>query len=383
MEEGDVRTRMGIKPEVEGAQQAYSDISEVYRAFKEGALTVKQANEEARNFSDTIYAQRRQLMLIRTEWRNQHAELIQSMRVLRDVGRIGTTVTSIFRTYTITQMRMGDIQRGIADTEERLNDIREKRIRIDAELGTGNAYSLRLMRQESDLSQKLIDQKRSLHYAQQQNMIGYAGITLQIIGLIPQAANLYRNFETLKLILGESWAMTALTGEAGLTGAITTIATSLATIGTFVGGAWLIKFTVEGLKEVKDDLKDAGLHTDVEEPYVDPDTGDVTPPISDVAGRGGIDINKYLKYALEGDIPYGIGPWEEDYMEKQAEAASDYFEDLITPDDPEDWGPYDPSADGPGVGGIININQNIKVVEDPNTATNIALAVLDALQQTE
>lgn len=215
----DVSTRVGIIPEVIGGAGARNELAELWRSFKEGKLSVEEFNNEMRNTSGAIYAHRRAVMLMRTEYRNQRTALYEAMRGFRAIARIGRTITSVYQTYTLMQIRVADKTRDIRDVSEDLADVEVRRKRVVADLGSTNAIALRLMAEEDRLTRRLTDDKRELKRAQDQNLIGYVGIGLQMFQIIPTMVSLKRHLDLTRLYLGEDWSYAGLQGIVSAAGA--------------------------------------------------------------------------------------------------------------------------------------------------------------------
>lgn len=215
----DVQTRIGIAPVVVGGSAARGELALLWREFRDGKMSVEEFNAEMRNTSGAIYAQRRAVMLMRTEYRNQRAALYEAMRGFRAVARIGRTITSTYQTYTLMQTRVADRTRDVKDTQEDLIKIQERRIRVVSDLGATNAIALRLINEEERLTKRLTDERRGLKQAQDQNIVGYVGIGLQALAVIPNVVSLMRHIDLTRLYLGETWSYTGLTGLVTAAGA--------------------------------------------------------------------------------------------------------------------------------------------------------------------
>lgn len=208
----DVSTKVGIRPEIQGMSGVKSDLASLWREFRNGKMSVEEFNAEMRNTSGAIYAQRRAVMLMRTEYRNQRAALYEAMRGFRAVARIGRTLTSTYTTYTLMQTRVADKTRDVRDAQEDLAAVQVRRTKVVAELGVNNAIAMRLMDEEDRLTRRLEEDRRGLKQAQDQNIIGYAGIALQALAVIPTMVSLKRHLDLTRLYLGESWSYAGLTG---------------------------------------------------------------------------------------------------------------------------------------------------------------------------
>jgi hypothetical protein len=98
---------------VEGAEESKKSIMEFFEAYRSGKEDVRELNKAMREQYSSLYGMRRALSLVRTEWRMQHAVWVSGARVMRDVGRIGRTLTSMWQAYTLGMMRVEQAQRDV------------------------------------------------------------------------------------------------------------------------------------------------------------------------------------------------------------------------------------------------------------------------------
>lgn len=256
----DVQTRIGITPVVQGGAGARSELAALWTEFREGKMSVEQFNDEMRNTSGAIYAQRRAVMLMRTEYRNQRTALYEAMRGFRAVARIGKTITNTYMTYTMMQTRVADKTRDVRDTQEALASVQERRIRVVQDLGASNSIAMRLMGEEERLTTRLAEERRGLKQAQDQNIIGYVGIGLQALSVIPTMVSLARHIDLTRLYLGESWSYTGLSGivtsAAAADVAILGVQTTLGALTAVLATGYALTLTIGGLVELGQAITD-------------------------------------------------------------------------------------------------------------------------------
>lgn len=306
----DVQTRIGITPVVIGGAGARSDLRALWQEFKDGKMTVEEFNQEMRNLSGSIYAQRRVIMLMRTEYRNTRAALYEAMRGFRAVARIGRTITSTYMTFTLMQMRVADKTRDVRDTQEDLAKIQERRIRVVKDLGANNAIALRLINEEDRLTKRLTDDRRDLKRAQDQNIIGYVGIGLQTLQIIPTMVALKRHIDLTRLYMGETWSYTGLVGLVTAAGkakvALFGVQTTLTGLALGVAIPVIITWAVaQAAADLREDLKEEFEET----PYWWPEEEPYKPGKIGRPAMGGFDIQRYI-----GDWWGGLWDDSEDRM---------------------------------------------------------------------
>lgn len=211
MPEGSLVTRIEIK----GAEEARRTLMDFYEAFKMGAEDTKALSKELRGVTAPIYGMRRALSAIRTEWRMQHAAWIEGARVMRDIGRIGKTLTSMWSAYTMGMLRVEQAQRGIVDAQgnvrkaslstaeaqERYNKYLEvfgedSVYTIDAldDLNEAHAYEEKMLKQEQDAIEAANRAQADMTAGSITMALNFATVGAEIITAIG-------HFKTLKEIL--------------------------------------------------------------------------------------------------------------------------------------------------------------------------------------
>ena len=84
-----------------GAEEAKRTLIDYFRAYEDGKESVKDLNTAMREQYGSLYGMRRALGLLKTEWRMQHAAWIEGARVMRDIGQIGRSLTSMWQAYNM------------------------------------------------------------------------------------------------------------------------------------------------------------------------------------------------------------------------------------------------------------------------------------------
>lgn len=304
----DVQTKVSITPVVQGGSGARSELAALWQEFKNGKMSVEEFNDEMRNLSGSIYAQRRAVMLMRTEYRNQRAALYEAMRGFRAVAQIGRTITSTYLTYTMMQTRVADRTRDVRDTQEDLASVQERRIRVVKDLGANNSIAMRLMSEEERLTERLAEERRGLKRAQDQNIIGYSGIVLHALQVIPSMVALNRHIDLTKLYMGETWSYTGLSGivtsAASAEVAILGVKTTYGTLASLLAIPLVIKVGFDVMQDLADkvneQLEEAGLPITEKKPG-DPDMKPLWPGVW-------VDEGLLEEYPSDKEIPWEPGP---------------------------------------------------------------------------
>jgi len=229
--------------QVAGVEDARRQLIEFFNAFKEGTQDAKTLNSAMREIAQPIYGMRRALSLARTEWRLTHQTMIEASRIMRDVGRIGRTITSIFTTYTVAQIRLAQAQR---DYEDAVKDVAEAQAVYNHYLevfGKESVFTQRAYEQLQNAIEKQKQAEEELQRTQQATIMGYVGIGLQVSELIATVPTMIKHVNDLRIALS-----TANTSAS-------TLATTLGTISAVLSGIFL---GVEAAKALAEAFGEAG-----------------------------------------------------------------------------------------------------------------------------
>lgn len=210
-------TRFGT----EGADSYMAEIGMIRKELLALGYAHEGLGEKLKEYTKFIYGVRRAQTAIRTTWRVYHAELMESMRVMRDVGYIGRNIVQMWQAYTIAQMRVADATRNVSSMmvdeviiQDALTRARqagdEDRI-IDLQIQLGRAHN--------DVAQA----QRDVTKAQRDNIVGYIGIGLQMGDIISRSVTLIYHMNVLLglrtaeyvALMSTSAAQATLTGITG------------------------------------------------------------------------------------------------------------------------------------------------------------------------
>ena len=182
MTEENLITRLRI----EGAAEYMTTFAAMRKTLLDLGYAHKPTIDAMNEATGYMYAMRRAQTAVRTSWRVYHAELVEGARVMRDIGAIGRSVVQMWQAYTIAQTRVADSARDLRVAQDDVVIIQDALSRAmrsgDLELVTD--LSLRLSRAQNQVTIS----GEMLKKAQQDNIIGYVGMALQlgdIIGRIP------------------------------------------------------------------------------------------------------------------------------------------------------------------------------------------------------
>lgn len=385
----DVQSRISIVPEVKGASAAASELGRIFRELQEGSKTAKEANAAMREYSGAIRAQSRAQSLIRTEWRNNNAALVEQMRILRSVSGIGRTMTNVVQTVTLQQMRMADETRDVRDAEMELLRVQGLRKTAMEDLGIKSVYAQSLLTQENALTRRLTEEKRDLRRAQVQNIAMWASTSIELVGVIPRLVDIVRHTDQIRAILGSAWNLTSITGLKGALGSALDVAKSLWDMLTSMPGAPSLPSGAAAggaAGSILDDVAaavggSAAATAGVVAAAGLGAVGLMTLPDILAYQAGGKVISPFAELMPEGmreemfiqkgvqeeyDVADIFGKWREEELAKKYSVPTDYVDAVARRDEK--------------VPIVVNQNINIRHVDDKQTVRKITDATMDALE---
>lgn len=205
---------LGTEIYVEGADEAKASLTDFFQTFVTGKGNIDEAVASLREHAKAIYGGRRALMLIRTEWRLQHAAWLEGARLMRDVGRIGNAITQMWQAYNIAQIRIEKAERSLTEAKRDATTSLRTYLRY---LRDFTAESVFTKGAAEDLTEAIEAHKRAtedLAKAQNDMRIGYVGIALQMGGLLATIPITIMHLHMVKSTLAASGASALSLGSA-------------------------------------------------------------------------------------------------------------------------------------------------------------------------
>jgi len=216
---------MTTRIEVVGAEEAKRTLADFFQAYKTGKEDVKTLNTAMREQAGTIYGARRALMLMRTEWRMQHAAWIEGARVMRDIGRIGRNITQMWQAYTIGMIRVESAQRDLRQATMDVTTAQERYNKYLEIFGEDSIYTITALNDVKDAEEAVEDATRRANDAARDFSIGLGGLALQGLDFIATLPMLAMHLKMVASTLGIT--KTSITG-------VTTAITALGATATAV-----------------------------------------------------------------------------------------------------------------------------------------------------
>jgi hypothetical protein len=228
--------------EVVGAQDVIRTNAELWQSFKQGNIDVKDFSTALRENMEGTYAMRRAYSGMRMAIRVEMAPLIESARVLQDIGSIGRDVVQMWQAYTIGQLRIERAARDVVDAQQEVAKWQQLYNQYLRDFGLDSATTKDASENLISAYKKLKEANDAAAKAQRDMWMGYAGMALEIGGVVGQIANLAVHIAVLKATIAATTGAEAAglfgTGltAAGLGAAALAAAPPIAAVGA---GYWL------------------------------------------------------------------------------------------------------------------------------------------------
>jgi methyl-accepting chemotaxis protein len=226
------------------------------RTIKNVGVVSKETAREMRELTRPIYEQRRALNAIKATWRVQHATLVETTRVFRQLGHIGRDLIRIFQSYSVAQLRIERAQRDVAEATRDVayyQDLYNRYVRDFGETSPLAQDALEKLRRAQD------DLKRATETVNraQRDMIGFwISAPLNAVDFIASLAMISANLTALKATL--SGATGVLAGFGAVLAPVTVGLGMLAT--SFVLASKPIEVQNKGLRDLSRAVKDFDEH---------------------------------------------------------------------------------------------------------------------------
>ena len=209
---------------VTGVQEARRQLIEYFRAYKSGTQDIKELNKAMRETAQPIYGMRRAISLLKTEFQLSHQVMFETARLMRDIGRIGRTITGIFTAYTVGQIRLAQAQKDVKEAQKAVAEAQAAYNHYLEVFGENSVFTQRAYEELQKAIERQKEAQEELQRTQQATTLGYVGMTLQTAELIATIPTMIKHINDLRIAL----ATANISGSA--------LATTLGTLGAVLGG---------------------------------------------------------------------------------------------------------------------------------------------------
>lgn len=179
---------------VVGADRFIQDLSECYQAIMKTGEVSEETARRIREARAPINAMSRSISGMRATYRMQHVEMLESIRLMKRVGYVGYGIVNMWQAWNIAQMRVSHVQQSYRQATANVAILQDELNRLQQQgITTGEEY----INVQIRLNQAKAEAKRAsqdLAHAQQENIVGYVGMGMQVMGFIGNLAQLHQSY---------------------------------------------------------------------------------------------------------------------------------------------------------------------------------------------
>jgi len=187
--------------QVVGHRDAIEASKQILQAYKQQGLIGEEVVRVWQEQRRAVYQAQQAYNTIRTQMRLQHAEMIQTMRLMGHVVSIGRTALTMWSAYSLAQLRA-------AEAEERHQEAAQEVTRLEAlyahyveEFGESSIFAQKALKELNEARERERRLLRELRRAQMENAAGYASMGLYALQFARSIGYAYIEAKQLKAML--------------------------------------------------------------------------------------------------------------------------------------------------------------------------------------
>jgi len=196
--------------EVVGAEDVIRTNAQLWQSYKQGGMDVKQFSTAVKENMEGTYAMRRAYSGMRMALRTEMAPLLESAKVLNDLGRIGRDVVQMWQAYTLGQIRIERAARDVVDATQDVAKWQQLYNEYLRDFGADSGFTKDASDNLTEAYKHLKDAQDAAAKAQNDMNIGYVGMVLESASVVSSVISLITHVKMLQATLA------ATSGEAGL-----------------------------------------------------------------------------------------------------------------------------------------------------------------------
>lgn len=208
--------------EVVGAEDVIRTNAQLWQSYRDGGLNVKEFSTALKDNMEGTYAMRRAYSGMRMALRVEMAPLLESAKILNDVGRIGRDVVQMWQAYTLGQLRIERATRDVVDAQKDVAKWQQLYNQYLRDFGVDSSYS-------KDASENLTNAYKHLKEAQDAAAKAQSDMTLGFVGMALESASVISNVISLathiKMLQATITATTGASAAGGFLGTGLTLGT--------------------------------------------------------------------------------------------------------------------------------------------------------------
>lgn len=185
-----------------GADKFVRDMLECNKAILKVGTVSETTATQLKETRAPILAMSRAISTVRMGTKLHYAEMLESVRLMQKLGTIGYKVTGMWQAWNIAQMRVSNAQQSYQQASNNVVVLQEELNRLQQQgITSGEEYigiQIRLNQAKAEATRASNDLTR----AQQENIVGYLGMGLQVTGLVANMVQLYTQYQMMQAIHG-------------------------------------------------------------------------------------------------------------------------------------------------------------------------------------
>jgi flagellar hook-basal body complex protein FliE len=196
--------------EVVGAEDVIRTNAQLWQSYKQGGMSVQDFTAATKENMEGTYAMRRAYSGMRMALRTEMAPLLESAKVLNDLGRIGRDVVQMWQAYTLGQLRIERAARDAVDAQSEVAEWQKLYNQYLRDFGADSAFTKDASDNLTEAYKHLKDAQDAAAKAQQDMTVGYVGMVLESASVVSSVISLITHVKMLQATLAST------SGEAGL-----------------------------------------------------------------------------------------------------------------------------------------------------------------------
>ncbi|MBM3291944.1 hypothetical protein FJY84_04630 [Candidatus Bathyarchaeota archaeon] len=211
---------------IEGVSEYCNSIGNVKSALLNHTMSVEQANTALSGLGKESQVLNRANNMMAAEFRANNAGLLAAGRALNDIGSIGRSVTQMWQSYSVAQIRVGDASRALDNAQ---SDVLVLQNSLNRAMASGDIEQITNLTMRLNHAQNQVKKSsEELNKAQQDNILGYVGMGLQMANVLGKLPTLAMHMNLMKTFTIEQTAATITNTAATYASAAADIAHTVA-----------------------------------------------------------------------------------------------------------------------------------------------------------
>ena len=222
--------------QVVGHRDAIEASKQILQAYKQQGLIGEEVVRVWQEQRRAVYQAQQAYNTIRTQMRLQHAEMIQTMRLMGYITSAGRALTYMWNTYSLAQLRIANAEQRHYEAAQKVAELEARYSQYVRDFGESSIFAQRALEELNEARERERRLLRELRRAQQQNIIGYAGMAMYALQFARAVGYSYLELKTLKATLLDTYRILREIRD------ISTAAAALTPLGAAAVGAAIVGY---------------------------------------------------------------------------------------------------------------------------------------------